>query len=146
MVSTFNAKDCLAKIASEKITLTILVPAMYNLFLIEPSLREFDFSAWRIGASGGALMPAATLQAMAAALPGLTLVNSYGATETTSPTSIIPLGEQADHLDSVGRIVPCGGSGWSTKTNAKCRSENLAKSGSPAQWSFLAIGATTRPI
>ena len=108
MVSTFNAKDCLAKIASEKITLTILVPAMYNLFLIEPSLREFDFSAWRIGASGGALMPAATLQAMAAALPGLTLVNSYGATETTSPTSIIPFGEQADHLDSVGRIVPCG--------------------------------------
>ena len=108
MVSTFNAKDCLAKIASEKITLTILVPAMYNLFLIEPSLRELDFSAWRIGASGGALMPAATLQAMAAALPGLTLVNSYGATETTSPTSIIPLGEQANHLDSVGRIVPCG--------------------------------------
>jgi long-chain acyl-CoA synthetase len=108
MVAAFNAKDCLAKIAKERVTLTVLVPAMYNLFLIEPSLREFDLSAWRIGASGGALMPVATLQAMAAALPGLTLVNSYGATETTSPTSIIPLGEQADHLDSVGKIVQCG--------------------------------------
>jgi long-chain acyl-CoA synthetase len=108
MVGAFNAEECLAKIAKERITLTVLVPAMYNLFLMEPSLRDFDFSAWRIGASGGALMPEATLQAMAAALPGLTLVNSYGATETTSPTSIIPRGEQANHLDSVGRIVPCG--------------------------------------
>ncbi len=108
MVAAFAAKECLAKIARERITLTVLVPAMYNLFLLEPSLRELDFSAWRIGASGGALMPEATLQAMAAALPGLTLVNSYGATETTSPTSVIPRGEQANHLDSVGRIVPCG--------------------------------------
>ena len=108
MVETFNAKECLAKIAKERITLTVLVPAMYNLFLIEPSLRDLDLTAWRIGASGGALMPEATLQAMAAALPGLTLVNSYGATETTSPTSIIPCGEQTNHLDSVGRIVPCG--------------------------------------
>ena len=81
---------------------------------------------------------------MAAALPGLTLVNSYGATETTSPTSIIPLGEQETISTALGGSSLAGVSGWSTKTNAKCPSESLAKSGSPAQWSCLAIGATTR--
>jgi long-chain acyl-CoA synthetase len=108
MVGIFNAKECLAKISRTPITLTVLVPAMYNLFLLEPALRELDFSAWRIGASGGALMPEATLQAMAEALPGLTLLNSYGATETTSPTCLMPWGEQPSHLDSVGRVLPCG--------------------------------------
>ena len=108
MVATFNARDSLAKIANERITVTGLVPAMYNLFLLEPSLRELDLGAWRIGASGGALMPEATLQAMAKAVPHVTLLNSYGATETTSPTCLIPLGEQPNHLDSVGKVVPCG--------------------------------------
>ena len=108
LVGAFYAKDCLAKIANMRMTLTVLVPAMYNLFLLEPSLRELDFSAWRIGASGGALMPEATLQAMAHAVPNLTLLNSYGATETTAPTCLMPWGEQPAHLDSVGRVLPCG--------------------------------------
>ena len=107
MVGKFNAKDCLEKIAGMRMTLTVLVPAMYNLFLLEPSVRELDFSNWRVGASGGALMPEATLQALAEAVPGVTFLNSYGATETTSPTCLMPWGEQPSHLDSVGRVLPC---------------------------------------
>ncbi len=107
MAAVFNAKDCLAKIAREKVTMTILVPAMYNLFLMEPSIRELDFSSWRIGVSGGAPMPAATLMALAEALPGTTLANSYGATEATAPTTCMPLGEQAVHLDTIGTVLPC---------------------------------------
>jgi long-chain acyl-CoA synthetase len=108
MVGKFNAKDCLEKIAGMRITLTVLVPAMYNLFLLEPCMRELDFSNWRVGASGGALMPEATLQALAKAVPSVTFLNSYGATETTSPTCLMPWDEQASHLDSVGRVLPCG--------------------------------------
>jgi acyl-CoA synthetase (AMP-forming)/AMP-acid ligase II len=35
-------------------------------------------------------------------------MNAYGATETTSPTTIMPMGRQAGNLDSVGAVVPCG--------------------------------------
>jgi acyl-CoA synthetase (AMP-forming)/AMP-acid ligase II len=35
-------------------------------------------------------------------------MNAYGATETTSPTTIMPMGRQAANLDSVGAVVPCG--------------------------------------
>ena len=53
-------------------------------------------------------MPEATIAALAERLPGLVLVNAYGATETTSPTSIMPPGDGAAHPDSVGRVVPGG--------------------------------------
>ncbi|MGH8695862.1 MAG: class I adenylate-forming enzyme family protein, partial [Burkholderiales bacterium] len=35
-------------------------------------------------------------------------MNAYGATETTSPTTIMPMGRQTENLDSVGAVVPCG--------------------------------------
>lgn len=53
-------------------------------------------------------MPEATFQALAKAVPSVTFLNSYGATETTSPTCLMPWSEQASHLDSVGRVLPCG--------------------------------------
>src|SRR6185437_10986004 len=80
----------------------------YNLCLLQPDLARFDLSAWRIGCFGGAPMPEATIAALAERLPGLVLVNAYGATETTSPTSIMPPGDGAAHPDSVGRVVPGG--------------------------------------
>ena len=37
-------------------------------------------------------MPVATIDALAARLPGLVLTNAYGATETTSPATVMPAG------------------------------------------------------
>jgi acyl-CoA synthetase (AMP-forming)/AMP-acid ligase II len=36
------------------------------------------------------------------------MCNAYGATETTSPATIMPPGEGVAHLDSIGKVVPCG--------------------------------------
>jgi acyl-CoA synthetase (AMP-forming)/AMP-acid ligase II len=86
---------------------TVIVPAMYNLCLLEPEFDRYDLSAWRIGAYGGAPMPAATIERLAEKLPRLTLVNAYGATETTSPAVLMPPEHTAKHLDSVGKSVRC---------------------------------------
>jgi len=104
----FRGRDFLALAARERMTHTLVVPAMYTLLMRHRDLEAHDLSAWRIGAFGGAPMPEGTLRLLAQELPGLTLVNAYGATETTSPTTIMPLGLQPDHLDSVGAVVPCG--------------------------------------
>jgi O-succinylbenzoic acid--CoA ligase len=108
MLRAFKARAFLELAATERITHTLVVPAIYNLCLREPDLDRFDLSAWRVGGFGGAPMPEGTIRALAGRLPGLTLVNAYGATETTSPTTIMPAGLQAAHLDSVGVVVPCG--------------------------------------
>ncbi|QAU34135.1 class I adenylate-forming enzyme family protein [Janthinobacterium sp. 17J80-10] len=108
ILPAFRAAEFLALAARERMTYTLMVPAMYNLCLIQDDCSRYDLASWRIGAFGGAIMPQATIEAVAKFLPGLTLVNVYGATETTSPATIMPPGAGATYLDSVGRVVPCG--------------------------------------
>lgn len=107
MVPEFKARDFLPLAAKEKLTHTIMVPAMYNLCLLQPDFDIYDLSSWRVGGYGGAPMPQATIAALAQKLPQLGLMNAYGATETTSPTTIMPPEKSASHSDSVGLEAPC---------------------------------------
>ena len=106
IVPSFKAADFLALMAEQRVTHTLMVPAMYNLMLLQPGFAQADLQAWRVGGYGGAPMPVATIDALAAALPGLTLLNAYGATETTSPTTMMPAGQTRAHADTVGVALP----------------------------------------
>ena len=107
IAAEFKAADYLKLAARERVTYTVLVPAMYNLCLLQPDFDGYDLSSWRIGGFGGAPMPIATIERLATKLPGLKLMNCYGATETTSPSTIMPGELTADYIDSVG--LPCPG-------------------------------------
>ena len=107
IVPEFKASEFLALAARERMSYSLMVPAMYQLCLLQENFSQLDLSSWRVGGFGGAPMPVPTVQALAAAVPALTLVNCYGATETTSPATIMPLGLSALHNDSVGLPVPC---------------------------------------
>ena len=74
---------------------------------LQPDFDNYDLSSWRIGGFGGAPMPIATIEKLAAKIPGLQLANCYGATETTSPSTMMPAEFVASHIDSVG--LPCPG-------------------------------------
>jgi long-chain acyl-CoA synthetase len=104
----FKARHFLQVAARERMTYTLLVPAMYNLCLLEPEFDRFDLSRWRIGGYGGAPMPQATIAALMKKLRGLGLHNAYGSTETSSPSTIMPAAHTAEHPESVGWPVPCG--------------------------------------
>ena len=108
VMRAFKTADFIALAERERMTHTLLVPAMYNLCLIEPSFAHADLSAWRLGGYGGAPMATATIARLAERLPRLQLMNAYGATETTSPATLMPPAETAVHPDSVGMAVPCG--------------------------------------
>jgi acyl-CoA synthetase (AMP-forming)/AMP-acid ligase II len=108
MMNGFRAGTFLDLAARERITHALLVPAMYGLCLLEPDMARHDLSAWRLAVFGGAPMPEATIRRFAEAVPGLVMCNAYGATETTSPTTIMPPGDGIAHSDSVGKVVPCG--------------------------------------
>ena len=107
IVTDFKAPEYLKLCARERATQTIMVPAMYNLCLLQADFDTYDLSAWRIGGYGGAPMPVATIEKLAEKIPGLKLINAYGSTETTSPSTIMPPELTAKHLDSVG--LPCPG-------------------------------------
>ena len=101
----FKATAFLHLAARERMSYTLMVPAMYALCLREHSLASFDLSAWRLGGFGGSPMPVSTIAQLALHCPTVQLFNAYGATETTSPATLSPLG--CDSLDAVGVALPC---------------------------------------
>jgi long-chain acyl-CoA synthetase len=103
----FKAGEYLKLVARERVTYTVMVPAMYSLCLLQRDFDSYDLSSWRIGGYGGAPMPVATIERLAAKIAGLRLINAYGATETTSPATLMPPELTARHIDSVG--LPCPG-------------------------------------
>jgi long-chain acyl-CoA synthetase len=107
IMAEFKAAEYLKLAARERVSYTVMVPAMYNLCLLQPDFDRYDLSSWRIGGFGGAPMPIATIERLDAKIPGLKLMNCYGATETTSPSTMMPGELTASHIDSVG--LPCPG-------------------------------------
>src|ERR1700688_931696 len=106
IMAEFKAAEYLKVAAAERVTYTVMVPAMYNLCLLQPDFDGYDLSSWRIGGFGGAPMPVATIEKLNAEIPGLQLMNCYGSTETTSPSTIMPGELTASHIDSVGLACP----------------------------------------
>lgn len=106
IMPAFRAADFLPLAARERMTFSVLVPAMYNLCLMQPDFTDHDLSAWRIGGYGGAPMPVPTIERLAERCPGLNLVNAYGSTETTSPSTILPPRFTTSRGHTVGLAAP----------------------------------------
>jgi acyl-CoA synthetase (AMP-forming)/AMP-acid ligase II len=106
VMTEFKARAFLELAARERMTHTVVVPAIYKLCLLQPDLDTFDLSRWRIGGYGGAPMAEATIAALAKKLPGLGLHNCYGSTETSSPATMLPSRLAAERPDSVGFALP----------------------------------------
>jgi long-chain acyl-CoA synthetase len=69
-------------------------------------LADADLSCWRVGGYGGAPMPVSTIDELSQRVPTLLPLNCYGATETTSPATMMPAGCTREHADSVGAVLP----------------------------------------
>ena len=107
IMPAFKADGFLALAERERMTYSLMVPAMYNLCLLRPNFAEYDLSHWRVGAYGGAPMPIASISTLAKTVPALMLMNCYGSTETTSPATLMPPGQTAAHNDTVGTALAC---------------------------------------
>jgi long-chain acyl-CoA synthetase len=107
MLPEFKARSFLACVECEGVNYTLMVPAMYNLCLLEPQLKELNLSSWRIGGFGGGPMPQATIRRLVQELPNVRLANCYGATETSSPATLWPADAESVPSDTVGCALPC---------------------------------------
>lgn len=56
MLREFKATACLQVPETQRITYSLMVPAMYALCLREPALVASDLSSWRLAGFGGAPM------------------------------------------------------------------------------------------
>jgi acyl-CoA synthetase (AMP-forming)/AMP-acid ligase II len=106
VMAEFKTRAFLELAERERMTHTVVVPAIYNLCLLERDLEKMDLSRWRVGGYGGAPMAEATIAALAQKLPALGLHNIYGATETSSPVTMLPRRLARERPDSVGFPLP----------------------------------------
>jgi long-chain acyl-CoA synthetase len=103
----FSARSFLPLAARERMTHTVIVPAMYSLCLLQPDFAGHDLTHWRVGGYGGAPMAETTIASLAQKLPGLGLHNVYGSTETCGPVTMLPPALAAQRPDSTGLVLPC---------------------------------------
>ncbi len=106
VMPTFKAAEFIQLAAQERMTHTLMVPAMYNLCLLDAGFARADLTRWRVGGYGGAPMPEVTIRRLAELLPNLKLLNAYGSTETTGPVVLMPPSESLARRSAVGRAVP----------------------------------------
>ncbi|HEY0822300.1 MAG TPA: long-chain fatty acid--CoA ligase, partial [Ramlibacter sp.] len=104
LLADFKAAASLALVARERVSYTLMVPAMYALWLREPALQETELSSLRLAGFGGAPMAPATIAGLRRNCPGIRLFNAYGSTETSSPTTMPPPGSAV--LEAVGQPLP----------------------------------------
>lgn len=107
MSRAFKAPAFLKLAADERITHTVMVPAMYNLCLLQPDFSAYDLRNWRLGHFGGSPMPMATIQDLADRLPQLRLIDGYGATECCSPVALSPPDMPTSKRAAIGLPVHC---------------------------------------
>jgi long-chain acyl-CoA synthetase len=107
LMREFKAAPVLQMLQQERITYSVMVPAMIQLCQMDGTLKDRDLSAWRYCIYGGAIMPAAVIERFSGLLPQLQMVNAYGATETCAVCTMMPASRTAQFPDSVGLALQC---------------------------------------
>ena len=106
LMEEFRAQPFLDLAEAERMTYTLMVPAMYNLCLMQPDFGSRRLEAWRLAAYGGAPMPEPTIRRLAEAIPDLRFANCYGSTESIVAQLITPPEHAYDKRDFVGCPLP----------------------------------------
>ncbi|MCB2148184.1 MAG: AMP-binding protein [Deltaproteobacteria bacterium] len=110
LFNRFDARDVLRLIEKHQATFTVASITVYIALLNHPDVQSFNIAHFQKAYSGGAPVSPSTVGKFKEAM-GLTIHNVYGLTESTSPATIAPLGQngpvdEASGALSVGLIIP----------------------------------------
>jgi acyl-CoA synthetase (AMP-forming)/AMP-acid ligase II len=102
----FHVQTFLRALETERIDVTITVPAIYWLAIHQPNFREFDLSRVRCVAYGGAAAAPDLIAAIIEGFPNASVSNSYGLTEVSSIATFLPGEYSVTRPDAVGLAAP----------------------------------------
>jgi acyl-CoA synthetase (AMP-forming)/AMP-acid ligase II len=106
-VPRFSPRTFCEAIAKERISQTVLVPAMINMLTDFADATRFDLSSLEVMAYGGSPLPVAVDQRIRQMIPGVKLVQVYGMTETGFLTGLEAKEDSIGQLlNSCGRSCP----------------------------------------
>jgi long-chain acyl-CoA synthetase len=103
MLDKFDPQAALELIEKERVSIVPAVPAMYQFMLMAADKVKADLSSLRLFISGAAPLPVALYEQLVSRF-GVTVIEGYGLTETSSVVSVTPIGKTK--LGSAGLPVP----------------------------------------
>ena len=106
ILKSFDPIEALKAIDKERITGTWLAPAMMNILLQEPTIKQYDVSSLRFIIDGGEKMPDHLIRKTLEVFPNTWFADSYGLTETVSGDIFLRKDKSLEKIGSVGKAVP----------------------------------------
>lgn len=100
-------RSYLRLLRQERIAWAYTVPSLWNLVLRERDLTPGSLPDLRVAGTGGAPLTPDLRAAFRDRLPGVSLLDVYGLSETHSPATMLLDHEQEAHAGTVGRPLPC---------------------------------------
>ncbi|HEY1506449.1 MAG TPA: AMP-binding protein [Stellaceae bacterium] len=105
-IPKFSAQHFCEAVESERVTHTVLVPAMLNLLTEFAPLKDYDLTSLEEVAYGGSPMAPELIRRTRVSLPGLRLVQGYGLSETGFLTALQDEEHSGRTIASCGRPSP----------------------------------------
>ncbi|GAK05370.1 long-chain-fatty-acid-CoA ligase [Geomicrobium sp. JCM 19037] len=104
IMEKFSTNKMLAELRSFQPSILFNVPTIYQMLIREINY-QYTFSFVQTVAYGGAPAGEQMIHQLKMLFPNAELHNTYGATETSSPTAIMPIGRQTEYIKAVGKPI-----------------------------------------
>lgn len=110
-IPCFDPEATLRVIEKERVTNSVMVPTMINMLVHHPKFADYDLGSFRRMLYGGSPMPEAVIARVQEQMPGVTMVQAYGLTETSPILTCLPPeyhvfeGPKAGKTRSAGQVV-----------------------------------------
>jgi long-chain acyl-CoA synthetase len=105
IIDQFNPVTLLEAIHNHRITIVHGVPALFQVILGLPNLKQYDTTSLTCVGMMGTTVPGPLLKAFRAAQPHALVVQGYGLTETSPLITGVPFEDADQKLGSVGKAV-----------------------------------------
>ncbi len=105
IIDQFNPVTLLEAIQDHGITIFPGVPALFQLLLAVPKLKDYDTQSLRAAGMMGMTVPPPLLRAFKAAQPHTKVIQGYGLTETSPLITVVPLEAADAKMGSIGRAA-----------------------------------------
>ncbi|HQQ62219.1 MAG TPA: FadD3 family acyl-CoA ligase [Pseudomonadales bacterium] len=106
-MAVFDAKEILARIGRDRITVLPGPPTLYQTILATPNLKDFDISCLRLAVTGAAAIPVALIHQMRNEMGFKTVLTAYGLTESCGMVTMCRDGDDAEIIATTsGRAIP----------------------------------------
>jgi len=106
LMPRYDPAAALRLLAAERITHLCAAPTVYVMLMAQPGYRDVALPDFRVVGYGGAPIASDTVRRLREWLPHARLHNTYGLTETASPTTCLADEAALSHVGTVGRPVP----------------------------------------